>query len=582
LKVAANALSMDDAMPKPPGHIPTDKTCNACHNSKTTFNSFTATLVVDIHKNVAKNCQNCHNDTFKGTLSNGSVVRSKSSTLDLKPPITHPATTTNDCVECHYTPTPSNPTTTFADKIVAHQNLDFTAQSCSSAGCHDGLSPPAKGTNDYPPPGTHPNQLGRDCGACHSPGGSFQNAVFDHLDLTTGQPISSGCADCHNGTDATGLDPTTHISIVIPGSSPPTNWDCSECHNTSQFKGATFDHLDSNGKKIVDGCADCHNGNGAPGKKTNHIPTGDDCHVCHTTAGFYPSTWHHTGIDGVRCDSCHDGIIATGKPTPQQDPNHPLTTDDCGGCHTPETVDGWFTTFDHTGITSGCSDCHNGVRAKGMLPSTKYPGNWNHIPTTEDCSSCHTPGDFKISAKMNHVGMTKSTDCTQCHYDGNPYNVEFYNKTTHFITSLNCAECHAVPAAGKTGNWNGSWTHKSWTTANFPNNAMKYPYPGNHRATVISTCKQCHTKQTEIAGRFNALELLLPDGFNVNSSLTVTYNGKSATSLLNTNTLVTKGTPYCAACHKGSYKGADGHTSLAVDDNCGRCHSVTGTAFRGG
>jgi hypothetical protein len=39
----------------------------------------------------------------------------------------------------------------------------------------------------------------------------------------------------------------------------------------------------------------------------------------------------HISVIGT-CDSCHNGIIATGKP-----PDHIVTSDQCNECHTTET-----------------------------------------------------------------------------------------------------------------------------------------------------------------------------------------------------------------------------------------------------
>jgi hypothetical protein len=42
--------------------------------------------------------------------------------------------------------------------------------------------------------------------------------------------------------------------------------------------------------------------------------------------------------------------------------------------------------MNHTGIVSGCANCHNGSFATGK------PGG--HPKTTADCSSCHTTRTF--------------------------------------------------------------------------------------------------------------------------------------------------------------------------------------------
>jgi hypothetical protein len=47
--------------------------------------------------------------------------------------------------------------------------------------------------------------------------------------------------------------------------------------------------------------------------------------------------------------------------------------------------------FDHTNITEGCANCHNGTTATGLTP--------NHLATDADCATCHvTTGWLEIIA----------------------------------------------------------------------------------------------------------------------------------------------------------------------------------------
>jgi len=82
----------------------------------------------------------------------------------------------------------------------------------------------------------------------------------------------------------------------------------------------------------IDVCAYCHDGTAASGKPASHINTTDVCDACHAP---YPSLWapvvagavDHTQVIGT-CSSCHDGVIATGKPA-----NHLVTALECNTCH---------------------------------------------------------------------------------------------------------------------------------------------------------------------------------------------------------------------------------------------------------
>ena len=103
----------------------------------------------------------------------------------------------------------------------------------------------------------------------------------------------------------------------------------------------------------------------------------------------------------TQCGACHGigtAIRATAKPA-----NHILSTDQCQSCHTPwafnPAVD-----FDHTQALGSCSTCHNGTAAQGKPPT--------HIVTDLECDACHNTLTWG-GAIFTHVGVTSG--CAACH-----------------------------------------------------------------------------------------------------------------------------------------------------------------------
>lgn len=135
------------------------------------------------------------------------------------------------------------------------------------------------------------------CLDCHTDhkGRNAKKALrtFRHESIVPG--ISAACITCHDGQRP---KDNSHASFG-------TN--CSACHNTRNWKPATFNH-----KTIATAkrCIDCHKGD-LPANRL-HASAGTNCATCHTTRAWKPATFNHSRyfrLDGdhrASCATCHD------------------------------------------------------------------------------------------------------------------------------------------------------------------------------------------------------------------------------------------------------------------------------------
>ena len=437
------------ARAKPATHIPTGRTCDACHMNTVAF----APSTMD-HTGLNGQCSTCHSG---GYLAQNAQMK----------PITHIATSAQ-CDACH---------TGFISWATAkfdHSTVP-TAGVCST--CHTpggkGLSKP---TNHIP--------TTAQCDSCHKNFAAFAPATMNHAG-TAGQ-----CVTCHNGSylfaGAKKQNPT-HI---------PSPRSCDVCHkNTVAFAPATMDHTGLNGQ-----CSTCHNGSylaqNAQAKPVTHIPTTAQCDTCHT--GFVTwatATFDHASVPTAGlCSTCHfPGGRGLSKPT-----NHIPTTAQCDSCH-KNTVRFSPTLVDHNlaGIAGQCSNCHNGA----YLFAGAKRQNATHIPDARQCDSCHNITAF-TQAIMNHAGTAGR--CQTCH-SGAYVAVRARGKLpTHIPTSMACDTCHLNTVVFAPANMNHTGTTGQCATchsgAYLAQRAVAKP--PTHIPTTAQ-CDTCHTGFTNWAAIFN-------------------------------------------------------------------------------
>jgi hypothetical protein len=164
-----------------------------------------------------------------------------------------------------------------------------------------------------------------------------------------GQPAATSDGitgpSCHNGTAATGKNPTIASSNS-----------CENCHSVTVWRPATrVDHSQVSGT-----CISCHSGT-VPissgfitGKPANHIQTSDpNCASCHSTIAWRPAGFSHAGITSG-CFSCHNGNVSTGKGATHlatATPARTATTPPVSRRRKP----------DHTQVSGTCVSCHSGA-----------------------------------------------------------------------------------------------------------------------------------------------------------------------------------------------------------------------------
>jgi hypothetical protein len=379
---------------------------------------------------------------------------------------------------------------------------------------------------------------------------------------------------------------------------------CTSCHINNVFKGTPRD------------CATCHavgNHMGATAKPVHHVATAVQCDTCHKTTLWTPAFFSHVGIAPGTCGTCHNGTNAKGKadsPTP-----HPLTNLDCSSCHTTVSFVGAASALpanhlpttqacslchasgygagsglmNHAGITTNCNACHNGQTfAVGMTPKRKQDATVTHMPTSLDCSSCHTStatftsvnmtvlpsGHFPTaqpcalchaagfgegSGVMNHAGI--ANNCVQCH-NGQTFAVGAQPKfkptspQPHLPTTGSCEVCHAT----------------NQTTAG----GFAVGVTMNH-AGITSNCNACHNGQTFAVGLTPkrkqdaaTTHVTTTKDCSVCHNSTATFAG--AAGEMPAGHLVS--TQPCALCHAGGYGAGSGVMNHSgITSNCASCHS---------
>ena len=584
----------------PPGNHPdTNAECVSCHTTVSFQGAFPDHTDPAI---IGPGCNTCHGVSSADNISD--------------PPAGHPAMirvnlTTVDCGYCHGIATFSLNIANGGGGQFNHGLVDPTVITCET--CHnDSNSINAPGKASAIP--THPATT-EDCAFCHGTT-SFAIPMPDH---SIPPVVGNRCDFCH-GTTASGKPadefgpppgnllinshmPTTITNLGIP--TPPNDRDCADCHNPGTFMTGTFDH-DLSFYSPQPACADCHNNVITLGKLNSHIPTTQDCGVCHlNTTDFTGATIDHASLSAAEqnnCATCHDGNIATGK----QQSTHVPTTQNCFDCHNFPNTDLSFadaSNFFHNGINGNCESCHSGnpnyVAVGAIAKKT------NHIPALNQCVVCHdasttSPSDFSPSAHFwDDVHLAITNGCEGCHVSfflplpSDP-SANLVKDANHVPTAQDCDVCHSnanggfasstmLAHEGITGNCvschNGNFTGVGTVGARAKTPTLNDSPPGTHPVTTAD-CVSCHdtTDFANASVDHNAPAVLAARCDSCHDGFQPPARGK-IDKLNHVST-----TEDCGVCHiaGGNFKPAVfDHTNIV--DNCVSCHDgviATGTAAK--
>ncbi|MDD5336723.1 MAG: cytochrome c3 family protein [Rhodoferax sp.] len=551
----------------PGNHIPTGAACETCHVGA---GSSVASLPVGngakfsnslmSHTGITSNCIACHGPSITGSSFIGVssiVVMPPTSPMGASAHI--PSSQT--CETCHLGSTPSGlmaasatktaPGTAFATPAptTAQIHTGITG-GCSS--CHD-TNFVWMGMNLYPIAPTVLTSGAQYTGFQTRPkaaAGTFSVADAAH-------PSAGDCSQCHAGTNffAGEIKPSNHI----PTSSTAQ---CTACHTTPGDYAAmpTLANIHANAPSTTANCAQCHGSAAASfaipaanfsivGMPGNHIPTAAACESCHVGAGssiaatpvgngakFSNSLMSHKGVIN-NCAACHgpgitgasfagvSSIVVMPPTSPVGANSHIPSSTSCETCHLGSTPSGMVaasatktapgtafatpaptTTQIHTGITGGCSSCHDtnyvwmGVNAYPIAPTTKTTGaqytgfqtrpkaaagTYNVAdathPNAGDCSQCHSGTNYFSAQDKpgNHIPTSATAQCSACHTTPGDYATMPTLANIHAnapSTTTNCAQCHGSAAASF-----------AIPAANFSIVGL----PGNHMP-VTTACETCH------------------------------------------------------------------------------------------
>jgi hypothetical protein len=548
------------------GSFPT--TCDTCHTTAgwvpASFDhSKTAFALTGAHTAVA--CSTCHTDNYAGTLPTncyGCHVKDYNNTATMAGVPNHVnAGFAQDCTGCHTTVTWLNATFNHNATVFPLTGAHATV-ACST--CH---------TDNYK--GTLPTN----CYGCHTQ--DYNNtATIAGVPNHVTSSFPQDCTQCH--TTSTWLNATfNHNATSFPLTGAHTTVACSTCH-TDNYKGT-----------LPTNCYGCHtqdyNGTGGIAGVPNHVTANfpQDCTLCHTTSTWLNSTFNHnttsfplTGAHTtVACSTCHTDNYAGTLPTNcygchTQDYNNTATiagvpnhvnagfAQDCTQCHTTTT---WLNaTFNHnatvfplTGAhtTVACSTCHTD-NYKGTLPT--------------NCYGCHTQ-DYNNTATIagvpNHVTANFPQDCTVCHSTSTWLNATFNHNTTSFPltgahTTVACATCH-------TDNYKGTLptTCYGCHTPDYNGTATIAGVPNHVTLSYPQDCTICHTTSTWLNATFNHSTTPFPlTGAHVTVACNLCHIGG-----------VFAGTPTdCYSCHKADYQGTTNpnHTAAGFPTTCATCHTT--------
>jgi hypothetical protein len=553
-------------------------TCQTCHNTTAwdpaTFdhNTFTKFPLTGGHVGVA--CNLCHiNGQFVGTPTDCASCHMKDFNGTTNPNhVTSGFPTT--CQQCHTT-------ASWTAAAFDHSTTGFTL-----TGAHVALQCNQCHNTAFSPSGAY-NLTTATCITCHQKDYQGTNAP-PHQSAN----ISTSCEQCHTTTNWNGAN-FDHTSTGFTLTGAHTTLTCTQCHNT-QFSPSGAYSLTSTA------CITCHQADFNGTTSPPHVSSGisQTCQNCHNTTNWGNGTFDHstTGFTltgahiALQCAQCHNTTFSPGGA-------YNLTSTACSTCHMTDyngttnpphassgisqncqqchTTTNWGNgTFDHsttgfalTGFhtTMACTGCHNTT----LSPS----GAYNLTSANTTCISCHMT-DFQGTTNPNHVQSNFPQTCQQCHSTTSWGGATFDHTTTGFAltgfhTTMACTGCHntTLSPSGAYNLTSGTCITCHQTDYNNTN------APPHAQAGFSTGCQQCHSTTDWTGATFDHTTTgFTLTGFHTTVACTgchnTTYSPSGAYNLKSAA---------CVTCHQTDYNGTTNpnHQSAGFPTTCDQCHSTT-------
>ncbi|HUN66194.1 MAG TPA: hypothetical protein VMW43_08825 [Bacteroidota bacterium] len=482
--------------------------CRSCHENLVfrAQNSACLSCHTDIHKSeLGTNCLRCH------TTASWVIPDMRDRHQQTRFPLQGKHLVTN-CEACHNRPSPNRFAGTPLECISCHRT-EYLATTA--------------------PPHTQ-NGFGTDCAQCHLTTSLTWPGGFNHA--MTAFPLTGAhqtvlCSSCHVNNNFTKL-PTDcfscHRGDFNATANPPHvsggfSHNCLQCHSTTAWQPATFDHNTTRfpltGAHTTTACSGCHiNG--------NYQLVYTDCYQCHadkfiaqTDPNHVQANFNHT------CTPCHTTTVWTGGTFDHSTTKFPLT-----GKH----------------VAATCVQCHN--------------GNYALVYTV--CYQCHA-AEYQSATDPNHAAQNFSHDCSTCHGTTSWGDANFDHSTTKFPltgahTALLCSSCH------------GASNYSLVYTDCYMCHADKFTAqtdPNHVQANFSHTCTPCHTTTVWTGGTFDhSTTKFTLTGAHVAVTCVTCHNGNYA--IVYTD---------CYACHAADFaKPADpNHAQAGFSHTCTPCHTTT-------
>jgi hypothetical protein len=386
--------------------FPTD--CRLCHSPATptwqdaTFDHLAVTGYALRGAHASLNCSNCHTSASQSPPTDCYGCH-QTDFEGVDDPNHVTADFSHDCATCHsevaWTPATFDHNQTLfpltgahvsTNCTACHVNNQYTGTPTDCFSCHE---TDYNGTTD---PDHQASGFSTDCTQCHTTT-AWEPSTFDHNNTAfplTGAHVSASCTGCHVNNQYAGT-PTDcfscHESDFNSANDPDHqannfSHDCTECHNTSSWGDASFDHATTafplTGAHVTVSCIDCHSSgytstpvqclachesdyNNAT--SVDHLAAGFpvDCEACHNTTDWQQTTWDHDGQYFPINSGTHQGrwsLCADCHVTPSD-----YKTFECILCHAHDksTTDGHHTDVnDYSYVSSECYRCHPTGRAE--------------------------------------------------------------------------------------------------------------------------------------------------------------------------------------------------------------------------